>query len=285
MRFLPLTISEMKNLESEERIMSEKHQNGSEEKDLGGQLQCILRSLVGAARKNRGMITRDQLEQALKELQLSGEQEKLVEEYLNQNNIGIDEPLDAEEKLSEEEADYLREYTEMVNGMEQPSDGEREAIEIQAMAGERDAQRQLAEWMLPKVVDLARLYAGQGVFMEDLIGAGNEALVRGTKLLAPLEGPEEVEGALAERIMNAMEDLIAENLDEVSADQTAADTANKVLEKADELAKILGRKVSVEELAGEGEVTEEEILDAIRITGNRIESLEDSEAADAGKGN
>ena len=285
MRFLPLTISEMKNLESEERIMSEKHQNESEAKDLGGQLQCILRSLVGAARKNRGMITRDQLEQALKELQLSGEQEKLVEEYLKQNNIGIDEPLDAEEKLSEEEADYLREYTEMVNAMEQPSDGEREAIEIQAMAGEKDAQRQLAEWMLPKVVDLARLYAGQGVFMEDLIGAGNEALVRGTKLLAPLEGPEEVEGALAERIMNAMEDLVAENLDEVSADQTAADTANKVLEKADELAKILGRKVSVEELAGEGEVTEEEILDAIRITGNRIESLEDSEAADAGKGN
>ena len=41
----------------------------------------------------------------------------------------------------------------------------------------------------------------------------------------------------------------------------------------------------MEELAGEGEVTEEEILDAIRITGNRIESLEDSETADAGKGN
>ena len=101
MRFLPLAISEMKNLESEEGIMSEKHQNGSEAKDLGGQLQCILRSLVGAARKNRGMITRDQLEQALEELQLSGEQEKLVEEYLKQNNIGIDEPLDAEEKLSE----------------------------------------------------------------------------------------------------------------------------------------------------------------------------------------
>lgn len=42
---------EMKNLESEEGIMSEKHQNGSEAKDLGGQLQCILRSLVGAAEK------------------------------------------------------------------------------------------------------------------------------------------------------------------------------------------------------------------------------------------
>lgn len=254
--------------------MSEELQNETEGRDLGGRLQNILRSLTAAARKNRGMIERGQLEKALSELSLSDEQMGMVENYLKQNNIGIDEPLDAEEKLTEDENDYLRDYTEMVNAIEQPSDGELEAIEIQAMAGERDAQKKLSEWMLPKVVDLARLYAGQGVYMEDLIGIGNEALVRGTKLLAPLEGPEEVEGALAERIMHAMEDLIAENLDEASADQTAADAANKVLEKADELAQILGRKVTVEELAGEGEVSEEEILDAIRITGNKIESLD-----------
>ena len=250
--------------------MSENNQ----ERNPEGQLQYILRSMVAAARKNRGMITKDQLEKALAELKLSDDQMKMVEDYLKQNNIGIGEPLDAEEKLSEEEADYLKDYTEMVNAIEQPSGGELEAVEIQAMAGEKDAQSKLSEWMLPKVVDIARLYAGQGVYMEDLIGAGNEALVRGTKLLAPLEGPEEVEGALAERIMNAMEDLVAENLDEVSADQTAAEAANKVLEKADELSKLLGRKVTVEELAGEGEVTEEEIMDAIRITGNKIEALD-----------
>ena len=224
--------------------MSGNNQDKNQKKNPEGQLQYILRSMVAAARKNRGMITRDQMEKALAELKLSEDQKKLVEDYLKQNNIGIDEPLDAQEKLSEEEADYLKDYTEMVNAIEQPSDGELEAVEIQAMAGEKDAQRQLSEWMLPKVVELARLYAGQGVYMEDLVGAGNEALVRGTKLLAPLEGPEEVEGALAERIMNAMEDLVAENLDEVSAGQTAAEAANRVLEKADELSKLLGRKVT-----------------------------------------
>lgn len=254
--------------------MSGNNQDKNQKKNPEGQLQYILRSMVAAARKNRGMITRDQMEKALAELKLSEDQKKLVEDYLKQNNIGIDEPLDAQEKLSEEEADYLKDYTEMVHAIEQPSDGELEAVEIQAMAGEKDAQRQLSEWMLPKVVELARLYAGQGVYMEDLVGAGNEALVRGTKLLAPLEGPEEVEGALAERIMNAMEDLVAENLDEVSAGQTAAEAANRVLEKADELSKLLGRKVTVEELAAEGDVTEEEIMDAIRITGNKIEALD-----------
>ena len=115
--------------------MSENNQ----EKNPEGQLQYILRSMVAAARKNRGMITRDQLEKALAELKLSDDQMKMVEDYLKQNNIGIDEPLDAEEKLSEEEADYLKDYTEMVNAIEQPSDGELEAVEIQAMAGEKDA--------------------------------------------------------------------------------------------------------------------------------------------------
>ena len=244
------------------------------EEDQEKRLQDILRSIVPAARRNRGVIDKEQLDKALSELELDARQEKLVEDYLAANNIGIDVPLEAEEKLSEEESNYLEEYSRMVKEMEQPSQGEIEAAKIRAMAGESAAQKKLAEWMLPKVVDLAKLYAGQGVYMEDLIGTGNEALVRGTKLLAPLDDPEEVEAALAERIMNAMEDLVAENLDAVSADETAAELANKVLEKANELSETLRRKVTVEELAAEGDVTQEEIQEAIRICANKIESLD-----------
>ena len=75
--------------------------------------------------------------------------------------------------------------------------------------------------------------------------------------------------------MHAMEDLVAENLDAVAADESAAETANRVLEKANELSETLRRKVTVEELTAEGEVTREEILDAIRISGNKIDSLRD----------
>ena len=244
------------------------------EMDRERQLLLILQNLVKTARRNRGVITQQELDAALGTLDLDESQRHLVQEYLQQNDIGIDDPLDDELRMSEEEKKYLENYQAAVAAIEQPTEGEKDAMKIRAIAGDAQAQSQLAEVMLQTVVDIARLYAGQGVYMEDLIGAGNEALVRGVKLLAPLEGPQDVEPALAERIMNAMEDLVAANLDEFATDQTAADQANRVMEKAEELAEMLGRKVTVEELAAEGDLTEEEILTAIRITANKIEALD-----------
>lgn len=238
------------------------------------QLLLILQSLVKASRKNRGVITEKQLEKALEGLSLTEEQMQLVRDYLQKNGVGIDDPLDEEIRMTDEDKNYLEEYKKQVEQIPQPDEGVKDAIKIRAMAGEKEAQNELAEFMLPVVVDIARLYAGQGVYMEDLIGAGNEALVRGTKLLAPLEGPQEVEAALAERIMNAMEDLIAANLDAFSVDQSAADQANKVLDKAEELAEMLGRKVTVDELAAEGDLTREEIMNAISNTANKIEPID-----------
>ena len=65
-----------------------------------------------------------------------------------------------------------------------PLEGEKEAVTISAMAGDRDAQKRLIEIYIPKVVEVAKLYAGQGVFVEDLIGEGNLAVTIGvTQLL------------------------------------------------------------------------------------------------------
>ena len=50
--------------------------------------------------------------------------------------------------------------------------------------------------------------------------------------------------------------------------------ANLVADKAKELAHSLGRKVTPAELAGEGEVTQEQIRDATRLTGRAIEDLD-----------
>ncbi|MBQ3972651.1 MAG: hypothetical protein II628_00660, partial [Lachnospiraceae bacterium] len=145
---------------------------------------------------------------------------------------------------------------------------------LSAMAGDRDAQSGLTEAMLPKVIDIARLYAGQGVLMEDLIGGGNEALALGVTLLGPLEKAEEVEGFLGRRIMDAMEDMIAANMDERAGDRAVEDKVNRVAEKAAELAGELLRKVTPRELAAEGELTLEEILEAVRFSGNKIEDLD-----------
>ncbi len=234
----------------------------------------MMQALVRAAQKNHGVVTEDQMKKAFEGMELDDEQMQKVRDYLIANNIGIDEPLPLEDVLTEVEHNYLQDYEEMVNAIEQPDDGVFDAIKINAMAGQRDAQKQLAEYMLPKVVDIAKLYAGQGVYMEDLIGAGNEALVVGTGLLGPLEKPSEVEPDLARRIMAAMEGLIEENMTEGAKDQEAAELTNKVKDAADELADALMRKVTVLELAAEGDVTEEEILEAIRLSGNKIETID-----------
>ena len=53
-----------------------------------------------------------------------------------------------------------------------------------------------------------------------------------------------------------------------------AENANDILEKAEELSKELGRKVTVEELSEETGISEEKIRDAARITADHIEFLE-----------
>lgn len=233
-----------------------------------------LQGLLQTAREHYNIVTSEEMDAAFAGMELSDEQMKNVRDYLRSANVGIDQALPIEEVLTQEEHNYLKDYEAMVNAIEQPSDGVLDAIKLNAMAGVVSDQSRLAELMLPKVVDIARLYAGQGVYMEDLIGAGNEALVQGVKLLGPLDKPGEVEPDLAERIMKAMEALVEENLSSEVAGQDAADLANKVMDAAESLREDLGRKVTVMELAAEGDVTEEEILEAIRVTGNKIEAID-----------
>lgn len=233
-----------------------------------------MQDLLRRAREQGGVLSREELDEELLGLSFTEEQKEKVREYLTANKIGIDSPLPLEERLTEEEHNYLRDYEEAVAAIPQPEDGVLEAVKLSAMAGEPEAQRRLAELMLPRVIDVARLYAGQGVWMEDLIGAGNEALVRGTALLAPLESPAEVEGRLVELMMNAMEELVEAGIHARGQDEEIAARVNRVADAARELAEDLGRSVTVTELAGEGALTEEEIMEAVRISANRIPDID-----------
>lgn len=233
-----------------------------------------LQDLLKKAQKNHNMITSDELNEAFRGLNLSDDQVQTIKDYLTTNNIGVDEPVDPDMAMTSIDHDYLKDYEEMVSSMDQPSEDEMDAVKINAMAGDQEAQKKLAVYMLPKVVDIAKLYINQGIYMEDLIGTGNEALMRGVKLLGPLDKPEEVEPDLSERIMTAMENLITENVEQKATEEQSAEQANKVMEKADELADELGRKVTPLELAAEGEVTLDEIMDAIEKTGNKIDSID-----------
>lgn len=261
------------------------------------------------ARRQGNRVTGQQVREAFGALKLSEEQLGMVLDYLRQRKVAVVEgdggdtlseggaalqglsdggaasgawtedalslnQLSEDEELSEAETDYLEEYKRQLAGSDEISEGEKEALTLSAMAGESDAQQRLIHLYLPKVVDIARLYAGQGVFLEDLIGEGNVALSMGVTMLGCLENAREAEVTLMKMVMDAMEEYITENEQEQDKDRKILDKVNKVAEKAKELAKELRRKVTVEELAAESGMSEKAIRDAMRMSGFAIEDLE-----------
>ena len=225
------------------------------------------------AKEQGNCISKEQVEDLFGPLVLSAEQLDMVYTYLHQRKIGIGEPMDPEEYLAEEEKDYLDHYLEELKALPEMTDGEREAVTLSAMAGDADAKNMLTQLYLPEVVEIAKLYAGQGVYLEDLIGEGNLAVSVGVTMLGALEHASEAQGMLGKMIMDAMEECIMQHAEEVKKDKKILDKVNKVARAADELYEELRRKVSVEEVMQETGLSRRTIEDAVRMSGNKIESL------------
>ncbi len=228
------------------------------------------------AKEQGNCISEEQVKEAFAELSLSGEQLQMVFDYLLKHKIGIGQPMDSDEFLTEEEKDYLQEYLDEVAALPTYSDGEKQAFAIAAMAGESDAQQRLIEMHLSDVAEIAKLYAGQGVLLEDLVGEGNLALSFGVTMLGSLEKPDEVEGMLGKMIMDAMEEYIAEHTENTKIDKRVEDKVNKVADKARELAEELSRKVTIEELMEETGMSRKMIEDAVRMSGFKIEDIDNN---------
>lgn len=233
-----------------------------------------LEKVRAMAKEQGNCISEQQVQEAFGPLGLNHDQLQMVFDYLVKHKIGINEPVNMEDYLTDEEKDYLQDYLDEISLLGEISDGEKEAITLSAMAGDTAAQGRLAELYLKDVVEIARLYAGQGVFLEDLIGEGNVALAIGTGMLGCLEHASEAQGMLGRMIMDAMEEYIAENASNEKIDQKAMEKVNEVMEKAKELSEELRRKVTPKELSEECGLSLNRILDAVRISGNQIEYIE-----------
>ena len=233
-----------------------------------------LREVVELARSQGNEIGQEQVIEAFDGLELSGDQLQMVYDYLLQNKIGIGQHLTPEDYLTKEEQDYLAEYLAAIREIGEISEGEKEAVFLSAMAGDPDAQRRLTEIYLKEVPEIAKLYAGQGVYLEDLIGEGNVALTIGASMLGSQENAREAEGVLAKLIMDAMERHIQENADAKKIDKRVEQRVNLVADKVQELREELRRNVTIEELIRETGLSEKTIRDAIRMSGFKIEGID-----------
>lgn len=236
-----------------------------------------LEKVRALAKEQGNCVSEEQVKESFAELDLNEEQLQMVFDYLLKHKVGIGMPVNLDDFLTDEERNYLQDYLDEIAALPTYSEGQIEAYTIAAMAGEIDAQQRIVEIYLKDVIDIAKLYAGQGVFLEDLIGEGNVALTIGAGMLGSLESPSEAAGMLAKMMMDAMEDYIQENADNEKQDNRMADKVNKVADKARELAEDLHRKVTVDELVAETGMSKKSILDALRMSGYKIEDIEYAE--------
>ena len=70
------------------------------------------------AKEQGNCISEEQVKDAFAELDLSGEQLQMVFDYLLKHKIGIGQPMDPDEFLTDEEKDYLQEYLDEVAELE-----------------------------------------------------------------------------------------------------------------------------------------------------------------------
>ena len=237
----------------------------------------ILKLVTRTARENKNVITKEQVDLAFSELDLDEKQMQMVYDYLKSHKIGVGLDAVTQENYTPEEKNYLEEYIESLKALNRLSEGEIEAVQMAAINGDRQAQSQLIENYLPLVVDVARMYAEQGVYLEDLIGEGNVALTRGVTMLDAVGEPSEIEGFLYNLMLDAMEKIIEENLTEDAGMQKVLTLVNEVADKARELSEDLRRKVTIKELMEETGWDEEKIRSAIKFSGDNIEDLESKE--------
>ena len=234
-----------------------------------------LEQLKETARLQENMLTSEQIQEAFEEMKLNEAQLSLIHEYLQKNHIGIDEPGKADENLTQEDINYLNIYLDELKELPAVSDGEKRAVMMSALTQDITACNKLVEIFLPQVVEIAKLYAGQGALVEDLIGEGNVALASAVTMLDCVESIDEVEGFLGKMIMDAMQDYIGEDSDNRGLDEKVLEKVNLINDKAKEMADELLRKVTIAELAKEMEIEEDEIKEAIRLSANHMEYIEE----------
>ena len=135
------------------------------------------------AREQGNCISEEQVKEEFSDLEFNDAQLQMVYDYLEKHKVGIGEPADLDAGLTEEERNYLQNYLDGLEALPVYSDGEKRAHTISTMAGDRLAAQRLTESYLKDVVDIAKLYSGQGILLEDLIGEGNVALTMGVEML------------------------------------------------------------------------------------------------------
>ena len=170
--------------------------------------------------------------------------------------------------LTDEEEVYLKEYEEDLKAFKDISEQERQELLAKVLKGDSNAKSRLIELYLKEVVEIAKEMHHPEVFLGDLVQEGNVGLILGVDMLTDVETAQQT---IIEQIRQSMQMFIEEHTVLKSRDKKMVEKVAMLDESITTLTEELGRKVTIDELAVYMGMTEDEIEDILKLTGEDSE--------------
>ena len=232
------------------------------------EFQQKLGALLEIAKEQGGSVTIEEVRERLESDTLTEEQMNLVFDYLLAQKIVVKGYWKQEEKeafeFSEEEKGYLKDYEREIETIKPEAEGERTLLFGQVLNGDTLAKERLIELYLKEVVEVAKEMKRQEVFIGDLIQEGNLGVVLGVEMIVDAQGAHKV---IMEQVRQSMQLLLEEQEEARNRDKKMVEKVNALDEAITTLTEELGHKVTIDELTVHMGLTEEEIDDILRLTG------------------
>ena len=234
-----------------------------------------LNDLVAVVRDKENQVTVEEVKTYFSGMNLNEEQIELVFDYLLAQKVVVkgyikmDMP-EAEEQvvLTEEEEAYLKEYEEDLKAFQVATEQERKELFAKVLKGDSNAKNHLIELYLKEVVGIAKEMRHPEVFLGDLVQEGNVGLILGMDMLTDVETAHQT---ITEQIRQSMQMLIEEHTELSNRDKKMVEKVAMLDESITTLTEELGRKVTIDELAVYMGMTEDEIEDILKLTGEDSE--------------
>lgn len=234
-----------------------------------------LNELVAVVRDNGNQVAVDEVKTYFSGMNLNEEQIELVFDYLLAQKVVVkgyikmDMPEAKEQVvLTEEEEAYLKEYEGDLKAFKGATEQEHQALFAKALEGDSNAKSRLIELYLQEVVEIAKEMHHPEVFLGDLVQEGNVGLILGVDMLTDVETAHQT---ITEQIRQSMQMLIEEHTELSNRDKKMVEKVAMLDESITALTEELGRKVTIDELAVYMGMTEDEIEDILKLTGEDSE--------------
>jgi RNA polymerase primary sigma factor len=166
-------------------------------------------------------------------------------------------------------------YLEDIKDIKEGTHEEEEVLLGKIAKGDQLAKNRYIEANLHYVVRLAAEYKNQGVTMEDLIQEGNIGLISALESAADLTESSQGKEIVTDFIRKSMEAAILDQKENSSFEKDVLKKINYIRDAADELAEDLGREATIHELSGYIKLTEKEITDILKMSGEGVKLEED----------